>query len=120
MSLASSAHLKLTERFIAERPIDITVMRRTEVATPAGGTRREAPVPLPAQTVRMVEPLRTQSRTERLDENGRVVVPTRVVIGMPDMDIERFDTFTAYGSEWKVVHISELPEWRKSVEVTGG
>lgn len=117
MALDSALHLKQTEAFINERPIEVIMRRRAKVATTAGGHARGPEVPLPPVTVRKVAQGRIGALTERTTEDGRTVVPTAVVIAMPTADIKRGDHFTFNDIDHEILFVNDTPEWRLSAEV---
>lgn len=120
MSMASALHIRQTQAFIDENPMDIVVHRRHKVDTPSGGWTWEADADLASQTVRKVGKFVSSASSDgiaRTTSDGKVVVPSSVVIGLPDWDVQIGDTFDIDGVEHEVVWISTLPVWRKAAEV---
>ena len=110
-------HIKATQAFINENPEAIVLTRRAKVEQPSGGFRYNAGAPLAAQTMRKVAIGRVGAVTERVTEDGRTVMPSAVLICMPDADIARGDLFTLDGVPHEVVFIGKRPKWRISAEV---
>lgn len=122
-SLDHPLHIKQTIAFIDERPEDVVIMRRTRTATTAGGWKYGAPTALPVQRMRKVASALRGAVTRRTTEDGRQVIPTYTMIGLPDADIQEFDVFTLHpGTDkeesYEVVFVSREPNWRTSAEVT--
>jgi hypothetical protein len=116
-SMADAIHLEQTRYFIGENPIDISITRSSRVSDGAGGWKFDSPATLDPITVRKVGINAQSAAVKRTNENGSMVLPTGLLICMPDADIERFDRFSIGEVEYSVIHISTLPPWRKSVEV---
>jgi len=118
MALDSRLHLKQTDYFIRQRPVEITVERRRREADGRGGWHYvDPPLSLPPQTVRKVGSFRIGSTVERITADGAVVVPSNAVIAYPDADIKRFDKFVIDDVVHEVVFVQILPEWRLQAEV---
>lgn len=120
MTTTSLIHIKQTAAFIGENPVEITITRKQKVETASGGWRWADDRDLPSQTVRKVGRLvssQANSVAERTASDGKAVVPTCNVIGLPDWDVQVGDTFVINNVTHEVVWISELPAWRKSAEV---
>lgn len=120
MTTASALHIKQTEAFINEAPVDIVIHRRSKEDTPSGGWRWVDEPDLAPQTVRKVGSYisgATSREVSRTTTDGKVVVPTNIVIGLPDWDVQIGDTFDIDGNSHEVVWISTLPPWRKAAEV---
>lgn len=117
MTLDTKVHRNLTELYIKQRPVSIIVKRTTKVQGADGGWTKSAPVALAAQHGRIVELLRAQATERRTTDEGDIVIPTHILVTMPDADFQRKDTFIAYGELWEVIHVSRLPEWRLSLEL---
>lgn len=117
MTQASAIHLKQTEAFIAENPEAIVLTRRAKVVQQSGGWRYDAGVALLAQNFRKVAVGRVKDTVERVTEDGRTVIPSAVLIGLPERDIQRGDLFTLDGVPHEVVFVNRRPEWRVSAEV---
>jgi hypothetical protein len=117
MALDTAEHLAATQMFIDERPVSIVLQRSARVTDSQGGWTKGAPAPRTAQVMRKVASGRVMDMQERVTEDGSVVVPTASLIGMPDVDIERYDTFVLDGVKHEVVWVSRLPEWRMQAEI---
>lgn len=117
MAQATALHIKQTEAFVAENPDVITFQRRPRTSTPSGGWKFGAPVALPPQTLRKVASGRVGATTERTTSDGKTVIPTATLVGIPATDVERYDLFTLDGVDHEVVWVNRRPEWRVSAEV---
>lgn len=117
MALNTAEHLAATQMFINERPISIVVKRVTRTSDGQGGFTKSTPTNLSAQTVRKVARARMADVDTRVTEDGSVVVPTAVLIGMPSLNIQRYDVCDIGGVPHEVVFVSRLPEWRTHAEV---
>lgn len=95
-----------TKEFIDENPTDLATVRNTRTPDGSGGYTT-SPTDVPAQRVRLVNQARGVS-TERRSASGAVVTPDIVVVGMPDLDMQRGDTFTHEGVKMEVVWVTRL------------
>lgn len=117
MTQESRLHLRQTQRFIDENPTEALVTRSKKVSDGMGGWTWEHPSPLSPQIVRKVARTQLSSVTTRVTADGRTVVPTFIVIAMPDQDFLVGDDIAMDGLQYEAVYISRNPEWRISVEV---
>jgi hypothetical protein len=113
MNTAEAAAMS-TQAFIDENPAQIVITRTQRVQTSAGGSRRAVPADLPAFTARMVG---GNLENYRLTEEGEQVLPTYTLVAMPDVDVQRWDTFSWNGHTYKVLWIQDQPEWAVRAEV---
>lgn len=117
MALNTADHLAATQMFIDERPVDVAIERITKIVDGQGGWTKSPPTTLPPQRVRKVAQGRVSDTKQRMASDGALVIPTAVLIGMPDLDVQRYDKFSLYGVLHEVVWVTRLPEWRTSAEV---
>jgi len=117
MALDSAEHVALTQMFIDQRPIDVVLQRSAKVSDGQGGWTKTPLTTLPPQRVRKVATARLADLTARTTEDGAVVVPTAYLVCMPDVDIQRYDTFELAGILHEVLYVTRLPEWRVQAEV---
>lgn len=110
-------HIKQTQAFIDENSDDIVIIRRTKQDDGAGGYTWSAPVDLPPQRMRKVGQGRIGALTQRTTEDGRVLLPSAVLVALPDADVQRFDHFTLGDVDHEVLWVNTLPEWRLTAEV---
>lgn len=104
------ASKKSTEHFIDENPSDVVFMRATRARTSAGGFADGPRAPLPAQRVRLV----AQSgylADQRVGAEGDVSVPRFVVVGMPEVDMKKGDTFTHNDETFRISKVNTSPPW---------
>lgn len=114
---SSEAHLRLTEAFVRENPVDIEITRYSTTSDGAGGYVRGAPETLAVQTMRKVASSFKSDLAVRHTSDGREVKPTATMIGLPDVDIQDGDLFIIEGVSHEVVFTERLPKWRVSAEV---
>lgn len=94
------------ERQIARNPADIVIRRTREVGDGAGGSYRET-VELPAQTVRIF--MSTFAGTDAKDSTGsggHIQTQRWGLLAMWDADINKGDTFTHQGRQFRIRSIS--------------
>jgi hypothetical protein len=115
MSMNDALHLKQTEAFINENPVDVVVTRRTKQANNSGGWKWTNPQNLDPQTMRKVG---TTTPVSRETADGKTVLPNAVMIALPDADLQIGDLFTIEGRDHEVVWVdSDHPPWRLRAEV---
>lgn len=109
----------ITAQFITESPSVITLVRRTQVASGAGGFTWANPVVQAAQTFRRIPAGRSmQQATLITNSNGKSVVPTWTLVCPIDANIERFDRFDLDGQSYEVLGVTRrLLFGRKIAEV---
>ena len=121
-SFASDHHLRLTRRFIEENPSVATVKRRTRSDDGEGGyalsdVDGEGTHTLDLNAVRLVQRRNLGDQSVRITPDGRSVVPTYIVVAMPDESIKEEDVILLGGQRYEVVFVSRSPQWRLSAEV---
>lgn len=79
----------LTRQFIDEEPVDVIMIRRTKTPTSAGGYKWTNPVPQAKQTMRKLRAKAEGAR--RVTSDGKVIVPSAILVGVLDANIRRFD-----------------------------
>jgi hypothetical protein len=117
MALNTAEHLAATQMFINERPVNVVFTRVSKASDGQGGWVKTGPTPLAAQQVRKVATSRLADVSTRVTENGAVVVPTAYLIGMPTLNVQRYDKCVIDGVPHEVVFVGRLPEWRIQAEV---
>lgn len=117
--LTDQMHLRQTEAFIAENPSAITIKRRSKTETASGGWKWGSPVPLPSsQTMRKVGSNRVSVTIQRTTTDGKQVIPSAVLVGLPDADIQVGDLFDLDGKTYEVLTVdNDHPPWRMQAEV---
>lgn len=121
MTTADAIHVKQTVAFINEAPMDIIIHRRHKEEVPSGGFKWVNDPDLAPQTVRKlgryVSSANVGGSGSRTTTDGQVVVPNAIIIGLPDFDVQIGDTFDIDGISHEVMWVSDLPPWRRAVEV---
>ena len=117
MSQTSAEHLALTQYFINENPVTVTLSRRPKTPTGSGGWKYGAGAPQTPFVGRLVGSNFKRDTSVRTTEAGQEVVPTHVLIAMPGTDVLRGDQFTIDGLLYEVVAFNEMPKWRINAEV---
>lgn len=109
--------LHQTAAFIERNPSLVVFMRAPVTSTTAGGKRRGTPVELPDQVVRRIPSTReTNEAPTRVTSDGRQIAPQWYLVGMPDVDVEPFDTCVIDGLSLEVVFVNRQPAWRLIAE----
>jgi hypothetical protein len=116
-SQLEATHLDLTQWFINENPDDIVIQRRTRVPDGEGGFTFSAPTLLPSQVMRKVQRGNISDVVQMVNSAGQVVIPSYILIAMPDADIQVFDLFTLDGRLHEVMAITNRPRWRIQAEI---
>lgn len=101
---------KSTEAFIDENPVDVRFIRTPRVRTSAGGWVDGAPISLDPQRVRLVNQ-QGYLADRRINEQGDVIVPRYMVIGMPGTDMRKGDTFTIEDVEYRINSVNTSPPY---------
>jgi hypothetical protein len=108
-----AVHRANTVAFIAADSFACVLNRKTKVADGAGGyTLGSAPVA--AQIMRLI-PL-GDGAPERLTEDGKSVRPSYMLMGRWDCDIERWDTFSKDGRNYRIVYLNENRQYETKGE----
>lgn len=120
-ALTSRIHLRNTAVFISENPIEISLTRPVRISTGTGGYRIEpGEAPFDPFVGRRVGRggLRGADFAERVSENGHTVVPSWILIAMPEIDIHIGDHFISDdGKDCEILFIDRQPPWRVKAEV---
>jgi len=117
-ALTLPQHLAQTAAFIAENPATITLTRETKGSDGQGGTATTGTTAIAAQTMRKVGSSRLRDVSDITTPDGRRVIPTAMLIGMPDANIQLWDTFTLGGEDWLVIGKNLDPPWRVECAIT--
>lgn len=114
-SIADSLHVKQTEKFIAGASSRIVFRRAIKEGDPSGGQRTVGHSDRDAQEVRVVG---LRSPRVIVTNEGRTVIVDKVVVGLPDLDVEVGDLFQHGGQNYEVTNVSREPGWRTQAEVS--
>lgn len=107
---------KITDQFINENPSIVIIIRRTKTATPGGGHVWSNPTPQISQVMRKVPQGRSMGeRSVVTSSNGKEVVPTWLLMGYFDANIQRFDLFTIDGTDYEVLSVGRKPLMQRTV-----
>jgi hypothetical protein len=104
-----SVHDFLTEYFISENPVNVSVQRHVRQRDASGGYDIvPSGPPLAPQRVRLVA---TNNQIfERTLPDGRIIRPERVLVAPLDQcDFERYDTFVVEGHDWEIIYVHRGP-----------
>lgn len=105
----------MTEAFILADAEQVVFSRRTKLVDGSGGfTFTTAPL-ANAQTVRLIPA--SDKVTEVITQDGQRARPQYTLIGMPTLDIKKYDLFTWRGSTWEVVEVHMKPDYEKKGDV---
>lgn len=119
MTLQDTINQQLTERFINDNPVTISVDRYAMVATPSGGSKKGTKTTLPAQTMTKINPTLRGQMVELTLEDGHVIVPSFALVAKLSADIQRDDEFDLDGKRFTVVLVDESrDDWAKRAYVT--
>lgn len=81
---------RMNDAMVDANPVEVVVIRRTEVDDGAGGVMLTAPLPLPPQHMRMVD-IGSNRVVDRTTEEGRVIRPSQMFLCDRDADIRQGD-----------------------------
>jgi len=115
--LQDDLHVAQTEFFIQQNPVDIEVTRVARIKDGKGGWKDDSPRTLPLQTVRKVGASFVTGSTNVTLPDGRILIPTAVVIAMPDADLLVKDKFAIDDKKFEVVKVDRDPPWRTQAQV---
>ncbi len=93
-------HQRNTLAFIQADPVTLTLSRREKVPTDAGGYVWQDDVPVGAQTFRMIPA--SDSAPEVKTSSGRLTLPSFVLMGVHDANMQRWDKFTINGETYEL------------------
>lgn len=113
----AAPHLNLTRYFVNYNPSEINLIRSEKIPDGAGGWTCLPPADLPPQTMRLVPQGNASAVRQLTTPDGRLVVPTFKLVGVPPIDIEELDLFTLDLVPYEVVYVSRLPAWRVTADV---
>lgn len=113
-----AANRRLTRRFIDADPYQVVLSRATLIPNGAGGLKKQAPMNLASQTVRLMP----QAVQGRLDEkmllDGQMVEIDFHLIGDTTLDIQRGDWFFKDGVKHEVVWVVNVGQYETKAGVT--
>jgi hypothetical protein len=106
-----------TKEFISADPRDIVLVRIPLVDNGTGGSTEGTPVPLAAQTMRLI-PFNSQVSAERQLPDGRVVHPSWTLMAEVGANILYGDTFDLPdGTTGEVIYVQEKTVYQVKAEV---
>lgn len=109
---------RLLRKYIDAEPVDVELLRPVLVETTAGGLRKDPPVRLPPQRVRLVPFKRRLVRITRDTPDGDIINLEYVLIGPHDLDVKVGDHFHADGGKYDVISIEPNRSFRTAVNIT--
>lgn len=112
-------HVANTKAFIEEDAVDVILERPGRVSNGAGGFRETPPFHLPSQRVRVITlTAGSVGGVERLTlSSNRLVVPDYVVLGIPELNVQRGDRLSLWGKTFEVVFVNDRPLYERKAEV---
>lgn len=121
MSHSSQIHLRATQKFIDANSSDVTLKRRKVTSDGQGGrvfTKWDDPETqtIDCQTMRLLSRGNLSDADVRTTSDGRTVIPTFLLVSMPDATAEELDIAIVNGRMFEIVFISRNPEWRQTLE----
>jgi hypothetical protein len=112
--IALELHLEQTELFIDQNPAQLVFQRKQKEDDGAGGVRSVEDLFLAPQTARVVG---QRAPLVRVTPDGRTVYVTKVIIGMPSLDVLAEDLVDHDGQTYEVLSVWRDPAWRTYAEV---
>lgn len=110
--MSRALELKVMRRivgsFIAADEIDIVLTRPVKVQGTSGGWTEGTPTVLDAQKFRVVPFKRRLVHQEANTQDGAIPLVPYVLVGRPDVDVQRDDEFTWNGKDCKVVGVETM------------
>lgn len=97
------AQTRLSIAFIEADGRNVTLQRRTRTPDGAGGTIVGEPVPLLPQRFRLLP--QEDGATARTTADGESATPEYMLMGGPDVDMERFDEFQIGTTRYQIVYV---------------
>jgi len=111
MDVTTRVNRRLTRAFIAQAPVEVTLIPRTKVPRAAGGFSWEDGEPRPPQTVKLNEPGNVPLPTVTIDGVQREA--EFEMIGYHDATFGRFDRFEHAGARWEVLEVAHFNGWEQ-------
>lgn len=99
------AQMRLSAAFIEADVRTVILQRRTRTDDGAGGTLVGEPVPVFPQQMRLIP--QEDGATARTTAEGETATPEFMLMGMPDVDMARFDEFVLDGTRYQIVYIDD-------------
>lgn len=107
---------KNMDAFIRADPLDIVLVRTEKKRTVSGGYVQVAPTPLPPQQFRLVPFKRRLSNFVARTDDGEIPGEDWVLVGRINVDIQRDDTFTYNGDEYRIISIEPKTDDRSKTD----
>ncbi len=104
-----------TRAFILADPRIIILQRRTRALDAAGGIERGPLADVPAQVFRLLP--QEDGATARVTAEGETATPEYMLLGMYDVDMQRWDVFEFDGRRYQILWISENRQYQVKGEV---
>lgn len=115
-----TAERKIMERqtlaFVLADAEEITIApREGRISDGAGGWVAQQGAPMLPLTVRLIP--QSDKVPEAVALEGRRPIPEYILMAMPGVNIERYDTFEWRGRTWQVSHVHDKPEYEFKADV---
>jgi hypothetical protein len=119
VTLQDDINAAITEAFINENPVSISLRRFAKITTASGGYTKGTETVLAAQTMTKINPSFRGQILEITNEDGHVIVPDFALVAAVDADIQRNDRFVLEGNTYKVEMVDESrDDWAKRAYIT--
>lgn len=113
--------IRLTRAFIAADPVTITLTPRGLVPDGEGGRTRTALPPREPQVFTLIEPGNSGFQQPISDDTGEQYTVEFMLLGDPDVVMERNDVFTHEGENYKIREIMPFNGYeRRAVVIRHG
>lgn len=99
---------RVVQGFIRADEIEIIFTRPTKVQSDSGGWTEGSPIVLDAQKFRVVPFKRRLVHQEANTQDGAIPLVPYVLVGRPDVDVQRDDEFDWNGKHCKVVGVEAM------------
>lgn len=105
-----------TRIFVDYDASDVVLTRNKRVRTPSGGYTTQADGQRAPQRFRLITLATGLAPNDQVLE-GETVYLTESLIGYPDLQVERGDTFTEYDKLWVVVRVDDDRKIRTAAQI---
>lgn len=111
-----AVQLRITRQFIDADATEIEITPRiARESDGAGGWRNIPGSPLAPISVRLVP--QSDAVPESASPEGTRPLPEMVLVAMPGVDIQRYDTFEWSDKVWKITHVHDKPPYAFKADV---
>lgn len=95
-----------THNFVKGSEIEVQLVRKTQVATAAGGVTEGEARTLPRQRFRLTIPVRHPNQNVKMKTEGRLLDDDYMLVGASEADVQLGDKFVLDGSWYEIIYVA--------------